>query len=149
MRSCMRGGIIRYSPPQVQDPRRGRPRQPGRGVLVPGRDRLHAAERRPSKRDAKLAQKLGRLQPFIAVLPQECMANLHLLGQPDTLLAPVVLQRARGGARARGAPPHVRAVGRLEHRPHRRHRSLPERLRARGAGGQPRRRSRCHAPACI
>jgi hypothetical protein len=30
---------------------------------------------------------LGQLQPFIAVLSQECMANLHLLGQPDTCLA--------------------------------------------------------------
>ena len=29
-----------------------------------------------SKQDAKLAQKLGQLQPFIAVLPQECMDQL-------------------------------------------------------------------------
>ena len=41
-----------------------------------------------SERDAKLSQKLGRLQPFIAVFAQECMGlgNLHLLGQPNTFL---------------------------------------------------------------
>ena len=39
-----------------------------------------------SEKDAKLAQNLGQLQRFIAVLPQECMANLHLLGQPNTFL---------------------------------------------------------------
>ena len=40
-----------------------------------------------SEKDAKLAQKLGQLQPFVAVFLQECMANLHLLGQPNTFLA--------------------------------------------------------------
>ena len=40
-----------------------------------------------SEKDVKLAQKLGQLQPFIAVFPQECMANLRLLGQPNTFLA--------------------------------------------------------------
>jgi hypothetical protein len=34
----------------------------------PERDR-----RLPSEKHAELAQKLGQLQPFIAVLPQECM----------------------------------------------------------------------------
>jgi hypothetical protein len=29
-----------------------------------------------SEKDAKLAQKLGQLQPFIAVFPQECMGQL-------------------------------------------------------------------------
>jgi hypothetical protein len=46
-----------------------------------------SAQRRTSEQDAKLAQKLGQLQPFIAVFPQECWANLQLLGQPNTLLA--------------------------------------------------------------
>ena len=31
---------------------------------------------RPSEQDAKLAQKLGQLQPFIAVSPQEYMGQL-------------------------------------------------------------------------
>ena len=30
----------------------------------------------PSEKDAKLAQKLGQLQPFIAAFPQECMGQL-------------------------------------------------------------------------
>jgi hypothetical protein len=40
-----------------------------------------------SEKDTKLAQKLGQLQPFIAVFPQESWANLHCLGQPNTFLA--------------------------------------------------------------
>ena len=40
-----------------------------------------------SEKDAKLAQKLGQLQPFIAVYPQESMGQLDLLGQPNTFLA--------------------------------------------------------------
>ena len=43
--------------------------------------------RRQSEKDVKLAQKLGQLQPCIAVFPQECTADLHLLGQPNTFLA--------------------------------------------------------------
>jgi hypothetical protein len=43
--------------------------------------------RGPSEKDAKLAQKLGQLQPFPALFPRECMANLHILGQPNTFLA--------------------------------------------------------------
>jgi hypothetical protein len=31
---------------------------------------------RPSERDAKLAQKLGQLQPFIVLFQQECMGQL-------------------------------------------------------------------------
>jgi hypothetical protein len=38
-----------------------------------------------SEKDAKLAQKLGQLQRFIAVSPQECTANLYLLGQPNAV----------------------------------------------------------------
>jgi hypothetical protein len=33
-----------------------------------------------SEKDAKLAQKLGQLQPFIAVFPQECMGQLGSFG---------------------------------------------------------------------
>jgi hypothetical protein len=38
------------------------------------------AEARLQVRNTTLAQKLGQLQPSIAVFPQECMANLHLFG---------------------------------------------------------------------
>jgi hypothetical protein len=31
------------------------------------------ADKSTSEKDARLAQKLGQLQPFIAVFPQECM----------------------------------------------------------------------------
>ena len=38
-------------------------------------------------KDANLAQKLGQLQPFIAVFPSmNAWANLHRLSQPDTFL---------------------------------------------------------------
>ena len=33
-----------------------------------------------SEVDAKLANKLGRLQPFTAVFPQECVGQLALFG---------------------------------------------------------------------
>jgi hypothetical protein len=46
-----------------------------------------------------LAQKLGQLQPFVAVFPQECMADSHRLGRPDARLAE---GRARGPARYHG-----------------------------------------------
>ena len=53
------------------------------------------AELGASEKDAKLAQKLGQLQPFVAVFLQECMANLHLLGQPNSFFAaaPALLPR--------------------------------------------------------
>jgi hypothetical protein len=48
-----------------------------------------------SANDAKLAQKLGQLQPFIAVFScRNTWANLHLLGQPNTVLAQVRLAAA-------------------------------------------------------
>ena len=47
----------------------------------------HSRSGHASEKDAKLAQKLGQLQPFIAVFPQECMRHLHLLGQPNTFFA--------------------------------------------------------------
>ena len=54
-----------------------------------------------SEKDAKLAQKLGQLQPFIAVLPQECMANLHLLRHPNTFLATAAGDVHHGEGRGR------------------------------------------------
>jgi hypothetical protein len=41
-----------------------------------------------------LAQKLGQLQTFAAVFPQERRVNLHLLGRPTTFLARVTSSRA-------------------------------------------------------
>jgi hypothetical protein len=38
-----------------------------------------------SETDAKLAQKLGQLQPFIAVSPQECMGQLASVGPTQHL----------------------------------------------------------------
>jgi hypothetical protein len=32
------------------------------------------------EKDAKLAQKLGKLQPFVAVFPQACMGQLASFG---------------------------------------------------------------------
>jgi hypothetical protein len=49
-----------------------------------------------SEKNAKLAQKLGQLQPFIADSHRNARANWHLLGQPDTFLAQ---GGSRGGAR--------------------------------------------------
>jgi hypothetical protein len=40
----------------------------------------HGAFRGASEKDAKLAQKLGQLQPFMAVLPQQCMGQLASIG---------------------------------------------------------------------
>jgi hypothetical protein len=40
-----------------------------------------------SEKDVDLVQKWGLLQPFIAVFPQDRMANLHLLDQPSAFLA--------------------------------------------------------------
>jgi hypothetical protein len=34
----------------------------------------------PGKKDAELPQKLGRLQPFLAVVPQECTGQLAFFG---------------------------------------------------------------------
>jgi hypothetical protein len=53
------------------------------GRCVDGVEHLRALHRRPdheSEKDAKLAQRLGQLQPFIAILPQECMGQLASFG---------------------------------------------------------------------
>ena len=58
------------------------------GVRLLRAQRAAGGARLAGEKDAKSAQKLGQLQPFGAVFPQECIwANLHLLGRPDTLLA--------------------------------------------------------------
>jgi hypothetical protein len=52
----------------------------GRPGLEGLRRRPGEVRGRPSEKDAKLAQKLGQLQPFLAVLPQECMGQLAHFG---------------------------------------------------------------------
>jgi hypothetical protein len=56
-----------------------------------------------SEKDAELAQKLGQLQPFLAVFPQECMGQLAPFG-PTEQLARCPGPRAR---RARAPPRHA------------------------------------------
>ena len=52
----------------------------------------------------KLAQKLGQRQPFTT--HRDAWANLHLLGQTDSFLAPGLHQRD-GAAAPRGGRPHL------------------------------------------
>jgi hypothetical protein len=47
-----------------------------------------------AERGANLAQKLGQPQPFIAVLPRNTWADLHLLGQPKSVYGAPVLYAA-------------------------------------------------------
>ena len=95
----------------------------GRGRGHRQRHRGRQQEDRPAegeKKGAKFAQKLGQLQPFIAVLPVGCMdqvADLQLLGRPDALLAAGADRRheghagaVQGDARALGSAPHRRGV---------------------------------------
>jgi hypothetical protein len=80
--------------------RRGGGGAPRRAAVAAGeRLRLGHGHVHRSEKDAKLAQKLGQLQPFRAVLPHESWANLYILGQPNTLLA-----RGGGGRPSRAAP---------------------------------------------
>jgi hypothetical protein len=57
-----------------------------------------------SEKDAKLAQKLGQLQPFIAVFPQECTGQLALFGATQHLSRSWTVQadRAAVGAQVEG-----------------------------------------------
>ena len=60
-------------------------------------DATKNARAHPSEKDTKVAQKLGQLQPFTAVFPQEysrMWANVHLLGQPNSFLARAGRRRA-------------------------------------------------------
>ena len=64
----------------------------------------------PSEKDTKLAQKLGQLQPLIAVSysHRNVWANLHLLGQPNTFLAPAGLRPKPFGCRPCSRPRALR-----------------------------------------
>ena len=74
-----------------------------------------------SEKEAEFVQKLGQLQPFIAVFSPECMGQLeHLWGRPDTFLAARVdeLLRSPGyepaagwGVTFEGAPVDFAAEG--------------------------------------
>ena len=57
-------------------PRRRHRRVRDEGVLL----QLQPVRRQPSEKDAKLAQKLGQLQPFIAIFSLECMGQLGYFG---------------------------------------------------------------------
>ena len=67
---------------------------------------------RSSEKDTKLAQKLGQLEPFIAVFPQECMGQLAYFGPTNTSLAQVKqIWPVSGGQRDRIPWLLVAAVG--------------------------------------
>ena len=51
-----------------------------RAPVDPTKDSSLCSIKVASERDAELAQKLGQLQPFIAVFPQECMGQLASFG---------------------------------------------------------------------
>ena len=61
-----------------------------------------------SEKDAKLAQKLGQLQPFIAVFRQEFMGRLVFMGQPNNFHAYLGVWDLRGIAA------HEQLAGRAE-----------------------------------
>jgi hypothetical protein len=84
----------------------GRRRAQDRWRPPPSEPRLRRHGRvvgRQSEKDAKLAQKLGQLQPFIAVFLPECMGNLRFWGLTSFLLQPSGWFGARD--RARVTPP--------------------------------------------
>jgi hypothetical protein len=63
---------------------------PPDGADVSGSGPQHFLVPRIRPRPAVVARTLaqvGQLQPFITVFPPECMANLYLLGRPNTFLA--------------------------------------------------------------
>ena len=56
-------------------------RRGGAGLRGPDRGAAQARRRRPqSENDTKLVQKLGQLQPFLTVFPQECLGQLASFG---------------------------------------------------------------------
>ena len=55
----------------------------------------------PSEKDAVSAQKLGQLQPFLAVFPQECVGQLASVGAASGPIAHS-LREAGGGAGENG-----------------------------------------------
>ena len=62
----------------------GRSARLGEGLVLRQPARRRALRRRrphrTGEKDAELAQKLGQLQPFIAVFPQGCMGQLGSFG---------------------------------------------------------------------
>jgi hypothetical protein len=64
---------------QHSDLRRPKPLD-ARGAHFSGRALPQAGFQRKREKDAKLAQELGQLQPFIAVFPQECIGHLASVG---------------------------------------------------------------------
>jgi hypothetical protein len=99
--------------------------------------RLRAA----GEKDAKLAQKLGQLQPFIAVYPQECMGQLASFDQPNTFLAagrgePGLPRRLRGPHDQGGMCRRGLGCGRWDEGLHV-HRTLQRPQRQDGGGGLP------------
>ena len=110
------------------------------------------------EKDATLAQKLGQLQPFVAVFPQECTGQLASLGQPNTFLAFVItivvrcsgeelplvmttVMRCSDGYPARRQPRHRAALHGLCHRALR----LPHHLCHLDGRGRRRVRSHCRS----
>ena len=93
----------------------------GAGVRRRRTRQLHAANSDcgRSEKDAKLAQKLGQLQHFIAVFPWELYshgntwANLHILGQPNTLLARATRHERAPEVRCRCMHRHGKGLRRL------------------------------------
>jgi hypothetical protein len=87
----------------------GRPRR-----AAAGRGRARGAARhpllarslrplRPARHTRPASEKLGQLQPFLAVFSQICMGKLVSFGPPDTSLVPARAAGLRGGGdRARG-----------------------------------------------
>jgi hypothetical protein len=81
---CLEADRDGGEPPRLPLPPRGAAAPGGaahavRGAAAKAAD--HGARRAPaSEKDAKLAQKLGQLQPFLAALPQECMGQLASFG---------------------------------------------------------------------
>ena len=90
-------------------------RDPARGGPCAARHGHEPVRERQSEESAKLVQKLGRLQPFIALYSHwNLWANLHLLGQPNTFLAPARDHEAAGGrARAAGRVRPALGLGRI------------------------------------
>jgi hypothetical protein len=52
---------------------------------TPAHESLLSVSAGPGEKDAKLDQKLGQLQPFIAALPRECVGQLPSSGPAEHL----------------------------------------------------------------
>jgi hypothetical protein len=102
--------------PEGPRPRRRRPgagdvRQHRRLRRLAGGDQRLLGAHEEGEKDAVLAQKLGPLQPFIAVFPQERMGQLASFGPTSHLFLAEGLRR-RGRHRRAQRGRRVRAPGR-------------------------------------